>query len=104
VTYRLGPHSSSDDPSRYRDEREVERWRKRDPLVIYRRYLERLGTWGDESEANLEKEIGDAISEAVREAETHPPPPIDTLFTDVTFEMPAQLEEELEELRRIRGR
>ncbi|HEY5539171.1 MAG TPA: pyruvate dehydrogenase (acetyl-transferring) E1 component subunit alpha [Thermoplasmata archaeon] len=104
VTYRLGPHSSSDDPSRYRDEKEVERWRKRDPLVIYRRYLERLGTWGDESEANLEKEIGDAISEAVREAETHPPPPIDTLFTDVTFEMPAQLEEELEELRRIRGR
>ncbi len=104
LSYRLGPHSSSDDPSRYRDEREVERWRQRDPLPLYRRYLERRGIWNDEAEANLEKEMGDAITDAVREGETYPPPPIETLFTDVYFDMPPNLEEQLEDLRSFRRR
>lgn len=104
LSYRLGPHSSSDDPTRYRDEREVDAWRARDPLLVYRRYLEHLGIWSEEAEANLEKDIGDAISEAVREAETLPPPAIETLFTDVYFEMPPHLEEQLEDLRALRRR
>src|SRR5439155_5559932 len=48
VTYRIGPHSSSDDPSRYRDDKEVERWRQRDPLTIYQRYRKHLRTWNEE--------------------------------------------------------
>src|SRR5207249_4632784 len=74
VTYRLGPHSSSDDPSRYRDESEVALWRARDPIARYRRYLEHAGWWDDGREARLEQEIGDEITRAIQEAESAPPP------------------------------
>src|SRR3989475_11217697 len=103
VTYRLGPHSSSDDPSRYRDEREGEAWRQRDPPTAYRRYLKHLRIWTPGFEADLEKAIGDEITEAVQSAETNPPPPVDTMFQDVYAEMPPHLEEQLEDLRQSRG-
>ena len=45
VTYRMGPHTTSDDPSRYRAADEVDLWRTRDPLARYRTYLEREGVW-----------------------------------------------------------
>ncbi|OGS49074.1 MAG: pyruvate dehydrogenase (acetyl-transferring) E1 component subunit alpha [Euryarchaeota archaeon RBG_16_68_13] len=104
LAYRLGPHSSSDDPSRYRDEKEVEAWRKRDPLVVYRSYLRHLGIWTEEFEAAMEKEIGEEISEAVQKAEAQPPPPVETMFTDVYAEMPPHLEEELQDLTSLRRR
>ena len=96
VTYRLGPHSSSDDPSRYRDEAEVASWRARDPIARFRTYLEHARWWDDGREARLEQEIGDAITQAVQEAERVPPPPVETLFTDVYAEMPSHLREEME--------
>ena len=103
VTYRLGPHSSSDDPSRYRDEPEVASWRARDPLVRFRRYLEHAGLWDDAQEARLEQEIGDEITHAVQEAERAGPPSPDTLFTDVYAQMPGALREQMEGLG-VRGR
>ncbi len=45
VTYRMGPHTTSDDPTRYRDADEVEQWRARDPIVRYRTYLDGEGVW-----------------------------------------------------------
>ncbi|MCI4371172.1 MAG: pyruvate dehydrogenase (acetyl-transferring) E1 component subunit alpha [Thermoplasmata archaeon] len=96
VTYRLGPHSSSDDPSRYRDEAEVASWRARDPIARFRRYLEHEGWWDEAREARLEQEIGDEITHAIQEAERAPPPPIETLFTDVTEEMSAPLREQMD--------
>src|SRR5437762_576652 len=43
VTYRLGPHSTADDASKYRTEDEVQGWRAKDPLERYKRWLERTG-------------------------------------------------------------
>ena len=43
LTYRMGPHTTSDDPTRYRDPAELARWADRDPIERYRRYLERIG-------------------------------------------------------------
>lgn len=104
LTYRLGPHSSSDDPSRYRDEKEVEAWRKRDPLLVYRAYLRHRGLWTEESEAVLEKEIGEEITDAIQKAEAQPPPPVETMFTDVYADMPPHLKEELDDLTSLRRR
>jgi len=42
MTYRVGPHTTADDATRYRDEAEVQVWRDRDPIERFRRYL--LGT------------------------------------------------------------
>ncbi len=104
LTYRLGPHSSSDDPSRYRDEKEVEPWRKRDPLLVYRRYLERRGIWSPAFEAELEREIGESITDAVKEAEAGAPvPPVD-LVADVYADVPWHLREQAEELASFRRR
>ena len=100
LTYRFGPHSSSDDPSRYRDEKEVAVWMARDPLLRFRKFLEGMGWWDAEREASLEKEIGDAISVAVTEAEAMPPVPLGTFFEDVYAEPTWNLREELDEAAR----
>lgn len=48
VTYRMGPHTTSDDPTRYRDKDEVERWRRRDPLARVEALLRRRDEFSDE--------------------------------------------------------
>jgi 2-oxoisovalerate dehydrogenase E1 component alpha subunit len=47
MTYRIGPHSTADDASRYRDDDEVAAWRARDPIDRFRRYLSDTGVAGD---------------------------------------------------------
>ncbi len=98
VTYRLGPHSSSDDPTRYRDEKEVEVWRRRDPNEILRNHLVARGIWDGEADQRLLQELDDAITEAVHAVERAPPPPIDALFSDVYEETPWHLREQLDDL------
>jgi pyruvate dehydrogenase E1 component alpha subunit len=50
VTYRMGPHTTSDDPTRYRDKDEVERWRRRDPLARVEALLRAQGEFTEEFE------------------------------------------------------
>jgi len=99
VTYRMGPHSTSDDPKRYRTEQELEEWQKRDPLVRFRKYLERKGMWSETDEKKTQDETNREIDEAVQHAEKLPKPALETLFTDVYAEMPWNLEEQLRQLR-----
>ena len=103
VTYRMGPHSSSDDPKRYRTEQELEEWQKRDPLVRFRRYLEKKRIWSESDEKKAQDETNREIDEAIAYAEKIPRPDIETLFTDVYAEMPWHLEEQLRELRAEKG-
>jgi pyruvate dehydrogenase E1 component alpha subunit len=74
VTYRLGPHTTADDPSRYRDEDETEQWRGRDPLERVRLLLERAGGWTPEWQSELENRASEVIEEAVAAAEALPQP------------------------------
>jgi 2-oxoisovalerate dehydrogenase E1 component alpha subunit len=50
VTYRIGPHTTSDDPTRYRSEDEVGEWRERDPIVRCKAYMQHRGLWNDDIE------------------------------------------------------
>ncbi len=97
VTYRMGPHSSSDDPSRYRDAKDVEEWRKRDPINRFRLYLQAKGIWTEGWEAEVRQEIEDELNAAIKEQESAPKPSIDTMFTDVYSEMPWNLKEQMQE-------
>ena len=97
LTYRMGPHSSSDDPTRYRKQEEVEHWKQRDPIERFRRYLEHKGLYEEAWDQALRKEIDDEITEAVRHAEKVPPPPVETVFTDVYAELPWHIREQMEE-------
>src|SRR3989441_2241151 len=96
VTYRMGPHSSSDDPTPYRSKDEVGTWAKRDPVERMRQYLELKGLWSKEAEEKLRAEFEDLLQATIKEVERGPPPPIETLFTDVFAELTPQLKEQME--------
>lgn len=87
VTYRLGPHTTSDDPTRYRTEAEVEQMRPLEPLVRYRRFLEKRGLWSKEWEEELVRELEGWIDAAVAEAEAHPDPAPEDLFDHMYAEL-----------------
>lgn len=69
LTYRLLMHTTADDPRRYRDDAEVERWWKRDPLPRMRRYLESRGLWGESQQQALQERMRQQIDLGVAEAE-----------------------------------
>ncbi|HEX9340639.1 MAG TPA: pyruvate dehydrogenase (acetyl-transferring) E1 component subunit alpha [Thermoplasmata archaeon] len=96
VTYRMGPHSSSDDPTRYRPKDEVESWGQRDPIERMRKYLELKGLWSRDADDKLRAELDDLLQTTIKEVERHPPPPIESLFTDVYAELTPQLKEQME--------
>ena len=97
VTYRLGPHSSSDDPTRYRPKEEVAEWQRKDPVERMRKYLELKGLWSADREDALRKELDDTITTTIREVERAPPPALETLFTDVFEDLTPVLKEQMEE-------
>jgi pyruvate dehydrogenase E1 component alpha subunit/2-oxoisovalerate dehydrogenase E1 component alpha subunit len=97
VTYRRLGHSSSDDPSRYRDEAEVAQWEKRDPVERLRRHLEQRGEGTAEREQDLQDRIALEVNEAIKAAEAGGPPAPETLITDVYDRPTQQLEEQLRE-------
>jgi len=99
VTYRMGPHSSSDDPTRYRDAKEVEEWRKRDPITRFRLYLQAKALWDEKWEAEIRKQIEEEFAAVIKEEEAAPKPQVETLFTDVFEDMPWNLREQMEETR-----
>jgi pyruvate dehydrogenase E1 component alpha subunit/2-oxoisovalerate dehydrogenase E1 component alpha subunit len=101
LTYRVGAHSSSDDPSRYRAQEEVDAWVRRDPVDTVRRYLVKQGLIDDERDAELERELNAEVAAAVTEAEAHPPPPRLSIFDDVYAELPWHLREQRDELRSL---
>ena len=98
VTYRMGAHSTSDDPTRYRSEQEVAEWAKRDPIERLRKHLAEGGLMDDAQDAALEKEIHEEISAAISEVEGRALPAQETLFDDVYANLPWHLREQRQEL------
>ncbi|MEP7120968.1 MAG: thiamine pyrophosphate-dependent dehydrogenase E1 component subunit alpha [Byssovorax sp.] len=100
LTYRIGAHSTSDDPTRYRSQDEVELWMQRDPQARLRRHLVHLGLLDDSADSTLEEELNAEIAAAVNAIEALPPPDRETLFDDVYKDLPWNLQDQREELRR----
>jgi pyruvate dehydrogenase E1 component alpha subunit len=96
ITYRLGMHTTADDPTKYRSEEEVKMWEQKDPLTRFTAYLKERNLL----EEGLEQKVDDEISEAVRRFEATPPADPRTAFDHVYAEMPAHLRAEREELAR----
>jgi pyruvate dehydrogenase E1 component alpha subunit/2-oxoisovalerate dehydrogenase E1 component alpha subunit len=92
LTYRMGAHSTSDDPSRYRDESVTQGWKERDPILRFKRFLTGQGILED---ARLEVRLGEEIRAALARVEAAPAlPPLGSLFDDVYAARPWFLEEE----------
>ena len=93
VTYRMSVHTTADDAKRYRSDEEVEAWKKRDPLIRFRRYLEYRKVVTDEYFDKVEAEVQEEIQSAVDRAETQMKEMIDPMlmFDHLYAEMPPYL-------------
>ena len=100
VTYRIGAHSSSDDPSLYRDPAEVERWKARDPVARLRAHLTREGALDVDTERSMRDAIDERIRDAIRDVEAMPPLEVTTMVDDVFETPPAHLEAQRAEILR----
>jgi pyruvate dehydrogenase E1 component alpha subunit/2-oxoisovalerate dehydrogenase E1 component alpha subunit len=99
LTYRVSAHTSSDDPSRYRDETVTAVWReRRDPLARFRTFLIGRGWMTDEADKAAAAEIEQHVRDVIAEQETIGPPPPETLVQDVYEEVPWHLAEQLQDL------
>jgi len=80
-TYRYSGHSRAD-PAKYRPEGELEKWKERDPIKIYRERLLQFGI-DEETIAKIDNEIKKIVDDATEKCKAAPPPPLDILTTDV---------------------
>jgi len=94
LTYRRLGHSSSDDPTRYREAGEVAKWEALDPIDRLRNHLRGVGLLDAAKEESIEEELQAQISDGIRAAEAGGEPPLESLFADVHAEMTPQLREQ----------
>ncbi len=109
VTYRAGPHSTSDDPTRYRAKDEPEHWPLGDPIERLKQHLIKLGSWTEERHQALSAELEAAVVSSWKEAVTYgtlnegPRLDPDLMFEDVFKEIPANLQKQRALMRAEKG-
>lgn len=101
MTYRLGAHSTSDDPTRYRTEAEVAEWEKKCPIRRLKLYLESKKLWDSNKENTLQNKIKSEVDAAIQVAKKTEHPPLHSLIEDVYFQIPPRLEEEYQEIKKL---
>ena len=87
-TFRMGGHSTSDDPTKYVPPEEIEAWRARDPVKIFERFLEAAELWTPEKGESMRAEVREEVQAAARAAEEVGPPGLETVFSEVYAEVP----------------
>ena len=104
VTYRAGPHSTSDDPGKYRPTDDWAHFPLGDPITRLKQHMSGLGIWSDHQQAQLQAELEAEIAAAQQEAETFGTlldghvPDAASMFEDVYKDMPPHLRQQLRQL------
>ncbi len=91
VTYRMGPHNTADDPTRYVVASELDSWKPLDPIARVQRHLTARGLWGDDQRQVVEAELSAEIEDALVIARAAPPPNASQLFDYVYADAPATM-------------
>src|SRR5438309_737604 len=99
VTYRLGVHTTADDPTKYRSEAEVAMWEQKDPLTRFAAYMKKKRLLDDGLEAQVDEEIADAIARFEATAPADPLVMLDHVYAELPPELKAQREALAEGLR-----
>ncbi len=104
VTYRAGPHSTSDDPSRYRPADDWSRFPLGDPIARLRQHLTKIGAWSDDEHERVQAELEAEVLAAQKEAEQYGTladgrvPSAASMFEDVYKDMPEHLRRQRQQL------
>jgi pyruvate dehydrogenase E1 component alpha subunit len=104
IQYRFGAHTTADDPSVYREEDEVERWKRKDPIPRLEGFLRERGVLDDEAVDTIQQSVEDEVAEAISEAETIERPDPSSMFENVYEEPTDRLEAQHEHLEALRER
>jgi len=105
LTYRMGAHTTADDPTRYRDAAEVEMWRARDPIARFEKFLLERGLLNEAQAQEMLASIEEQINEAVQVAEAIPPMAPDSFFDYTAETLSPRLQAQREDLlRHVEGR
>jgi len=99
LTYRLGSHTTADDPSRYRSEEEVKEMMRYEPIKRFRKYLVDKGVLTESEAEEIYKRYSSYVEEAAKRALNKSPLPYDVFFHNVYSSIPWNLEMQMEEFR-----
>ncbi|MEK6937368.1 MAG: pyruvate dehydrogenase (acetyl-transferring) E1 component subunit alpha [Nanoarchaeota archaeon] len=97
-TYRINDHTTSDDAKKYRDLKEVEEWKKKDPIVRLWNYMKKKKLWSKDYETKLISKLTKDVEDAVKKAESMPKPKPEDMFKYVYKNMTERQKKELGEL------
>lgn len=104
MSYRISHHSTSDDSSAYREQKEVSLWKdspQRNPILRLRQWLLEEGHWDQDQDQKFRAQIRKDVVHELGLAEKEAKPPLESIFTDVYAEMTEEAEAQRAELRRI---
>jgi pyruvate dehydrogenase E1 component subunit alpha len=104
LTYRVSAHSSSDDPTRYRDESITEQWKQKDPIARFRAHLIGSGVLDEAGDTRIRDQIEREVRDAIAAEEAAPPPRLETLVEDVYADVPWHLREQLDALLHLKNK
>ena len=94
-------HTTADDSSRYRTQKELEEWKKKDPIIRLQKFMKARKIWTQAEEKKLLVKIQKQVKEAVDKYLSYPPPNYEDMFKHTFATMPWNLKEQLAELKNI---
>jgi pyruvate dehydrogenase E1 component alpha subunit len=100
LTYRIGAHTTADDPTRYRDQLEVEAWQAKDPITRFQKFLMGRDLFTEERAQQTVAELEEEVNEAIRIAEAMPPMAPDSFFDYTMANAPQRFEEQRADMMR----
>ena len=90
-TFRMGGHSTSDDPTRYVPKELLEEWAEKDPVERFERFLAKKGLWTEATRDEMYKQALEEINQAAKQAEAVERPGLETIFSDVYEDVPQHI-------------
>lgn len=101
MTYRMGAHTTSDDPSLYRSQKEVDEWALKDPIDRLRKYLINKKWWSAAKDEELDKKNNEYVQEVFAKVEKKGETPLEDIFKYVYSELTQAQEDQLENYKKF---
>ncbi|MFW5889390.1 MAG: pyruvate dehydrogenase (acetyl-transferring) E1 component subunit alpha [Bacillota bacterium] len=96
VTYRIGAHTTSDNPKLYREDKEVEKWQKKDPLIRFKKYMIDKKYWSDKKDEELKEKSKKAVLDAFKKVEKTGLVDLEEIFKYTYEKLTPNLEKQLD--------